>query len=343
MRTLLTLLLAGLLAACEPTPKEAPPRAETGQRIRGEVDQFDIDPAFFQRGNQALAALVEASETLRQSNRAFLADSNLKTWQQLREDWLEAHRHWHYSSYFLASSDQFPASLPALTHGMRQLHAVPVTPGYIDIIPGYPNSGLISDITVELTPENLRKQHQSYSREEVAIGFHAMEFLLWGKQLSDYTEGREITQAEIFRGLTEAQLPTPRRRQYLAQLADLLVEDSHQLQRDWRNSPQRLGRLQAKQKRQLLAVNGIMRLQELLQSQQNHPQFSQDLSWQEAAMRGVEEGLALENFSLSKAIASHQRMRASSDHVTRTAEQQALNEHLQRAISQLQATLTSGR
>ena len=337
-RVILSLLAAVFISGCEPTAKEPPPRAETGQRERGTVDHYQIDPAFFTRGEQSLQQLVNSQLALRQATQAFLGNSDEQRWQALRQQWIKSHQQWHRSHFYLASSQQYPSLLPALTLAASNLHSTPISPGFIDGIPGYPTSGIVFDITVPMTTKALRGQHQSYSKEEVSIGLHAMEFLLWGNQLSDYRDGRSITQEEVFRGITQSQLPTPRRRDYLLLLTEMMVEDSRQLQLDWESGTQRMMRLRPSQKRHLVSGNGIRQLALLVNKpEHNHAQYSQDLSWQAALIDGVEKGIGQAGFSLQTAVELQQQLRDNSDAIERSAQQHQLTKLLAQAIVTLES------
>lgn len=343
-RMALGLLATALLAGCEPVPKDPPPRAETGQRIRGNVDSYDINPYFFTHGDQVFQELLDRALKLRQATLAFLEQSDEHHWQILKEQWLSCHQQWHKSSFYLASGQQYPASLPALTSAMRWLHATPITPGFLDGIPDYPKGGIVFDTTVVIEAKSIRSQHQHFSKEEVATGLHAMEFFLWGKQLSDYNQGRAITQEEIFRGLEQEQLPTPRRRAYLALLSGLIVEDIRKLKHDWSSSANRLNRLQPKQKRQLATGNGIRQLSTLIdQLKDNHSAFNQDLNWQVAQLVGIEESINHEDFSLTTAIELIEAIRNNPDDVARAIQRDQLSQQLSQAIEQLKAIKPSAQ
>lgn len=342
IQIIFSLLVIAFISGCEPTAKEPPPRAETGQRERGTIDHYEIDPAFFSRGEQSLQQLINSTLVLRQATQAFLKDSNKQQWLTLRQQWLQTHSQWHRSQFYLATSQQYPSLLPALTRAIRNIHSTPISPGFIDGIPGYPKSGIVFDITVPMTANALRGQHQSYSKQEVSIGLHAMEFLLWGNQLSDYTEGRSINREEVFRGIKQAQLPTPRRRDYLQLLTEIMVEDSRQLLIDWNRGTQRMMRLRPNQKRQLVAGNGIRQLALLVnQPEQNHAVYSKDLSWQAALLEGVEQGIGQREFSLQQAIELQQQLRDNSDAVERSAQQHQLTTLLAQAMLTLESLPTT--
>lgn len=55
----------------------------------------------------------------------------------------------------------------------------PIAPGYVDRLPEYPHSGIISDHTVMLSLESLMQQHQLFHEEDAVLGFHAIATVLW--------------------------------------------------------------------------------------------------------------------------------------------------------------------
>jgi hypothetical protein len=76
-----------------------------------------------------------------------------------------------------------PANTPAINQSLDQLanriDPWPIAPGYLDIVPDYPASGLMSDFSIPLTKATLSQQHQLFSQEDAALGFHALASLLW--------------------------------------------------------------------------------------------------------------------------------------------------------------------
>ena len=50
----------------------------------------------------------------------------------------------------------------------------PLYAGYLDSLPEWPQSGLINDTSIDITPATLRRQHQTTDHHEVSLGFSAM-------------------------------------------------------------------------------------------------------------------------------------------------------------------------
>lgn len=108
-----------------------------------------------------------------------------------------------------------------------RLNAWPLDEAYIDYVQGNPKAGLVNNPGVEITIETLSDKNQADDEAEVSTGYHAVEFLLWGQDLSlesagmrpvsDYTDSPENT----------------RRRAYLKVVTDLLVQDVKFLVDSW--------------------------------------------------------------------------------------------------------------
>lgn len=56
----------------------------------------------------------------------------------------------------------------------------PIEGGYIDHIPGYPFSGIVNDLTLPIQEDTLLAQHRFADDSYASLGYHAIEFMLWG-------------------------------------------------------------------------------------------------------------------------------------------------------------------
>jgi len=112
-----------------------------------------------------------------------------------------------------------------------RLDQSPIIPGYLDTVKGYPNSGFIHS-EQEITEENLNKEHQFTDTAYVAIGYHALAFLLHGE-----SEGTKRVVAD-FSSVNPAiepskQQPSYRRSTYIKLLASLIAQDIQKLSDAW--------------------------------------------------------------------------------------------------------------
>lgn len=113
-----------------------------------------------------------------------------------------------------------------------QLNQWPILPGYLDYVGDYPESGIVNDMTVALNTENLREQHGAFDVSEASVGFHVLEFMLWGENQSDgprpiedFLPELEPTPEQASDGMAVADLSNNRRRIFLNTVADALTED----------------------------------------------------------------------------------------------------------------------
>ena len=178
-----------------------------------------------------------------QSSIATLTDqTNIENLNLSKQAWLNAHSayelttlHRYYATQLMGEQDSL-----ALMQLQYQINHWPIVPGYIDYVDGYPDSGIVHDINVNLDADSLREQHGSFDVSEVTLGFHAIEFLLWGydadsvaRPATDFDAVLELTPKEIESGYTLEQLSNNRRRLFLTVVADTLVKDFLALQSLW--------------------------------------------------------------------------------------------------------------
>ncbi|MCH2174445.1 MAG: iron-regulated protein [Lentisphaeria bacterium] len=110
-----------------------------------------------------------------------------------------------------------------------QLNAWPLNEAYIDYVVGNEKAGIVQDLSVTISKEMLIEKNGAEDETDVTTGYHAIEFLLWGQDLSlegpgarpasDYALGSEIN---------------ARRATYLKIVTDLLVEDLSGLVDAWK-------------------------------------------------------------------------------------------------------------
>lgn len=137
------------------------------------------------------------------------------------------------------------------------LDSWPIEGGYIDYVPGYPFSGIVNDLTLALDEDTLMEQHGFSDPSYASLGFHALEFMLWGddgqRSHDDFiarqntapilmpSEGRPTDEDERPEENTGPVIEPEvqnhmRRRQYLQLLSDQLQNQLRRLQRRWHPS-----------------------------------------------------------------------------------------------------------
>jgi putative iron-regulated protein len=112
------------------------------------------------------------------------------------------------------------------------INAWPLDEAYIDYSIDVPTSGIIQDVVTwgEITPELLVELNERDGEENIATGWHAIEFLLWGQDLDPQGPGsRPHTDYSMGGGALNAD----RRAAYLQVTTALLVSHIEPLVQAW--------------------------------------------------------------------------------------------------------------
>lgn len=112
------------------------------------------------------------------------------------------------------------------------INAWPLDENYIDYVEGAPNAGIIGD-TVNyptITKELLSSLNEEGGEENISTGYHAIEFLLWGQDLTTPS-----TQLPGQRAATDYTIAphAARRKAYLLAATELLLENLNFLVKSW--------------------------------------------------------------------------------------------------------------
>ena len=96
-------------------------------------------------------------------------------------------------------------------------------------VQGKPNAGLINNRQFAITKKNLSAQNERGGEENIATGWHAIEFFLWGQDLSETGPGDRSFEDFVDGKAKNAD----RRRQYLTVVTELLIDDLTTLVKAW--------------------------------------------------------------------------------------------------------------
>ena len=110
-----------------------------------------------------------------------------------------------------------------------RLNAWPMDESYVDSVADNASAGLVNDRKFAITKKSLSAQNERGGEENIATGWHAIEFFLWGQDLSDTGPGNRN-----FEDFADGKAPNAdRRRQYLTVVTGLLVDDLRTLEQAW--------------------------------------------------------------------------------------------------------------
>jgi len=221
------LLIAGVLLAV--------PRAPAATPEAGSATSFDAALRAWVRDDAAITAraydrALAGAQDLRASVSRFLAAPSDSTLDAARQAWRASREGYEPTEVFRFSDGPIDGdSVIAGGEGPEnRINAWPVDEAYLDSVAGSPRGGIIPQLSIPMTRETLESAHGARDESEVTLGFHAIEFLLWGQDKDTVTAGQRP-----FTDFVAGDNVRDRRRTCLAILTDLLVEDLGAVTREW--------------------------------------------------------------------------------------------------------------
>jgi len=159
-----------------------------------------------------------------------LANPDVKTMAKARDTWVAAHVAYSQTEAFRFYEG--PIDFARKDDGDEgpegRLNAWPLNEAFIDYVKGNPKAGIINDTSIPITEKSIRERDQVSDESDVTTGFHAVEFLLWGQDLSDTGPGnRPATDYTVGDPIKE------RRRLYLRTITEGIVDDLLWLSAQW--------------------------------------------------------------------------------------------------------------
>jgi len=168
---------------------------------------------------------LSAARALHDAVKAFTAAPSAQTQDAARKAWLAAREFYGQTEAFRfyggpIDSDNGPEG---------QLNAWPMDESYVDAVNGQKAAGIVNNRKQPLTKKALAALNEKGGEENIATGWHAIEFMLWGQDLSETGPGNRS-----FEDFVDGKAPNAdRRRQYLSVVTELLVDDLTGLVKAW--------------------------------------------------------------------------------------------------------------
>jgi putative iron-regulated protein len=168
---------------------------------------------------------LNSARTLQSAVSAFMAAPSADTLQTARRAWLAAREVYGQTEAFRF----YGGPIDDAKGPEGRINAWPMDESFVDAVVGKPQGGLIGNRKFAITKASLSAQNERGGEENIATGWHAIEFLLWGQDLSETGPGQRSADDFI-----DGKAPNAdRRRQYLAVATALLVDDIGTLVRAW--------------------------------------------------------------------------------------------------------------
>jgi len=223
-------LACGLLAATRAPVRAAPAHASFESALRAWVrDDAALTARAYDRaltGAKGLDAAVTR----------FLAAPSESTLHAAQQAWRESREGYEPTEVFRFSDGPIDGDSALAGHeGLEnRINAWPVDEAYLDSVAGSPRAGLIAQLEIPMTRSTLEREHGSRDESEVTLGFHAVEFLLWGQDRDTVTAGRRT-----YTDFVAGDPVRDRRRTCLSLVTGMLVEDLAAVTREWGPEPDR--------------------------------------------------------------------------------------------------------
>lgn len=168
---------------------------------------------------------LSSAKSMQAAIKAFTAQPSAEALAEARKTWLAAREFYGQTEAFRfyggpIDDDKGPEG---------QINAWPMDESYVDSVEGKPKAGLINNRKIAITKKALAAQNERGGEENIATGWHAIEFLLWGQDLSETGPGNRN-----FEDFVDGKKPNAdRRRQYLNVVTELLIDDLSFLVKSW--------------------------------------------------------------------------------------------------------------
>jgi putative iron-regulated protein len=232
MTATLVLTLVGAAAACGDDDDDGAQTEEEGsggesaELALSDDDAEAVATTYADLVHANYADATAAAEDLQEAIGAFVDAPSDATLASTREAWLTAREPYTPTEAFrfydgpIDNPDDGPEG---------QINAWPLDEAYIDYVDGDPEAGMINDSAgvPEITTDVLVEANEQGGETNISTGWHAIEFLLWGQDLSEDGPGdRPVTDYTTS--------PTAERRSTaLTELSGLLVEDLASVRDQW--------------------------------------------------------------------------------------------------------------
>ncbi len=218
-------LASVVFAACKKDKKEEPSVDQYAQQ------KTDIKKTYADMAFAVYKDSYTSTVTLQTACHTFADNPSQVNLDAAKQAWLDAREIYGLSEIFrfvdgpIDNTNDGPEGL---------INAWPMDENYVDYVNGDANSGIINDLINYPTIDaaTITQANEFGGETKISSGYHAVEFLLWGQDLSSVSAGqRPYTDYVVGGGGTASN--QARRATYLKTVVDLLVSALDQVKDDW--------------------------------------------------------------------------------------------------------------
>ncbi len=191
-----------------------------------EVSEQDVVDAYAEGVYAMYSASLESAQAMDEAIDAFVADPTTETLDAAKQAWLTARDDYGPTEAFRF----YGGPIDNEETGVEGLvNAWPLDEAYIDYVDGDPEAGIVNNTDEHPTidADTLVAANEQGGEANVSTGWHAIEFLLWGQDLS--ADGPGARPVEDYTTSPNAD----RRAAYLSTASDLLLEHLDGLVAAW--------------------------------------------------------------------------------------------------------------
>lgn len=232
VRFLICLLLFPFAPPTGATVVFAPPKVYQHPHRQIALDLSPQKQTYLELGERAYGEAARRAVVFAGRIEDFLAEPSAERLDRAREEWVHA-RH-AYSQTEIFRFNDGPIDAPAQdgrSEGPEMhINAWPVDEATIDYVVGNARAGLIQARDFPLDQSSIRDRDQSTDESAVTMGWHAIEFLLWGQDMNTRGPGQRS-----HRDYAPGDRVRDRRRQYLRTVTAALVDDIQAVAAQWRD------------------------------------------------------------------------------------------------------------
>ena len=221
-------LIAGTLAlgALTASPAFAAQPVAAASASVGQLKAQDVVQHYSTLVYANYSDTLTAAKQLQTAVNAFLAKPSQATQDAARKAWLDAREFYGQTEAFRF----YDGPIDSEEGPEGQMNAWPMDESYVDYVEGDETAGLINNRKVAITKKKLAELNEHDGEENISTGWHAIEFMLWGQDLSENGPG-----ARPFTDFIDGKKPNAdRRRAYLKAVTELLVDDLQSVTNEWK-------------------------------------------------------------------------------------------------------------
>lgn len=198
-------------------------------RVAAEIDYGPQATSYLGFGRKAYAQAVADAKNMAIHINDFLDAPSEASLADARQAWRDARPAYSRTETlrFVNSPIDQPGSAEIPPGPELRINAWPVNEAVMDSVRGAPGSGLIGD-SVSLDEALLIASNQARDEADVTLGWHAIEFLLWGQDFNAEGPGQRS-----YKEFLPGDAQNDRRRRYLKLVTSILVRDLESVAEEW--------------------------------------------------------------------------------------------------------------